>query len=73
MDKKIDKLLASVKALSDSQKQSQAELKARMDQLEREVTTSNEESTQQVVKRLKQARSHEFKRKGNEQKVNNYK
>ena len=66
MDKKIDKLLASVKALSDSQKQSQAELKARMDQLEREVPTSHEESTQRVVKRLKRARSHEFKRKGNE-------
>ena len=68
MDKKIDKLLTSTKALSDSQKQSQAELKDRMDQLEREVTTSNKESTQWVVKRLKRARSYEFKQKGDEKK-----
>ena len=70
MDEKVDKLLASVKALSDSQKQSQAELKTRMDQLERKVATSNKKSTQQVVKRLKRARSHEFKQKGNEKQFN---
>ena len=46
MDEKLDELLRSVKALSDTQKQSQAELKDRMDQLEREVATSNEERTE---------------------------
>ena len=66
MDEKLDELLRSVKALSDTQKQSQAELKDRMDQLEREVATSNEERTEWVVKRLKWARSQEFKRKSNE-------
>ena len=66
MEAKLDELLKSVQSLSDEQKQSQTVMKQRLDQLEKDVSAKNEETTERVVKRLKRARTHEFKRKGNE-------
>ena len=66
MEAKLDELLKSVQSLSDEQKQSQTVMKQRLDQLEKDVSAKNEETTERVVKRLKRAQTHEFKRKGNE-------
>ena len=66
MEQKIDELLKSVQSLSQEQKKSQTKINQRLKQLEKDVSTNNDESTQRVVKRLKRARIYEFKRKGNE-------
>ena len=66
MEQKIDELLKSVQSLSQEQKKSQTEINQRLEQLEKDVSSNNDESTQRVVKRLKRARTYEFKRKGNE-------
>ena len=66
MEAKLDELLESVKSLAEEQKQNKTEMKSRLDQLEKDVSTNNEQNTQRVVKRLKRARAYEFRRKGNE-------
>ena len=45
MEAKLDELLKSVQSLSDEQKQSQTVMKQRLDQLEKDVSAKNEETT----------------------------
>ena len=67
MEAKLDELLESVKSLAGkSRTKNKTEMKSRLDQLEKDVSTNNEQNTQRVVKRLKRARAYEFRRKGNE-------
>ena len=55
MEAKLDELLELVKSLAEEQKQNKTEMKSRLDQLEKDVSTNNEQNTQRVVKRLKRA------------------
>ena len=66
MEAKLDELLKSVKSLVEEQKQNKTEMKSRLDQLEKDASANNKQNTQRVVKRLKQARTYEFRHKGNE-------
>ena len=45
MEAKLDELLKLVQSLSDEQKQSQTVMKQRLDQLEKDVSAKNEETT----------------------------
>ena len=62
-DKKIDTLLRSIEALQELQARNQVEMTQKSGQLESEVTASQDEPAQRVVKRM---RLPEFKRKGHE-------
>ena len=53
MEEKVDELLKSVQSLSREQKKSQTEINQRLDQLERDVSTNNEESAQRNEKQFK--------------------
>ena len=58
----VDKLLASMKSLSDKQKISQTK---RLDQLEKDIYASTKESTQCFIKHLKRVWIYEFNQKDN--------
>ena len=65
-EEKLDALLKSVETLQKEQSDGQRDLRKRLDHLEREVFTRQEDATQRVVKRLKEDRTLVFRKKGNE-------
>ena len=62
---KNDELLRSVQALQRSQTANQKEMARRLDQLEKEVTSSQDEATW-VSKRMRHDRVPKFEKKGHE-------
>ena len=65
-EEKLDALLKSVEALKQEQLDGQRDLRKRLEHLEKEVSSGQEEATQRVVKRLKEDRTLVFWKKGNE-------
>ena len=65
-EEKLDSVLASLKDIKQENSDGQKELKRRLDKLERDVASGQEDATQRVVKRLKEDRTLIFKKKGNE-------
>ena len=67
MEQKIDKLLQSIDTLKNAQRQSQQDITAKLDRLEHDVATGQEETLQLVAKKLKRdPAEYQFRRKGNE-------
>ena len=64
-EEKINSLLTSVAVLKEEHAQGQRDLRKRLEHLEREVASGQEDSTQRVVKRLKEDRTLVFRKKGN--------
>ena len=65
-EEKLDSVLASLKDIKQENSDGQKELKRRLDKLERDAASGQEDATQRVVKRLKEDRTLIFKKKGNE-------
>ena len=65
-EEKLDALLKSVESLKKDQSEGQRDLRKRLDHLEREVASGQEDATQRVIKRLKEDRTLVFRKKGNE-------
>lgn len=70
-EEKLDALLKSVESLKKDQSEGQRDLQKRLDHLEREVASGQEDATQRVVKRLKEDRTLVFRKKGNERQLFN--
>ena len=67
MEQKLDKLLQSINNLKNSQRRSQEDIAAKLDQLEQDVTAGQEETLQLVAKKLKRdPADYQFRQKGNE-------
>ena len=66
MEEKLDELLGSLNTLKKSQEESQQQITAKLDRLEQDVATGQEETLQLVAKRLKRDPEYQFRRKGNE-------
>lgn len=65
MDEKLDELLQSINNLRSTQQQNQWDITAKLDRLEHDVETGQEETLQLVAKKLKQDTGFQFRRKGN--------
>ena len=71
MEEKIDTLIKSVDNLKETQAGDQQDLRRRLDQLEKDMAAGQEETTQRVVKKLKEDQTFTFKKKGNEKHIFN--
>ena len=65
MEEKLDQLLVSVDELKQTQESNKVEMVQRLDQLEQDVATNQDMSTQHIVKKIRRDHGYEFKRKGN--------
>ena len=65
MEEKLDALLQSVDNLKKTQPGDQEDLRRKLDQLEKDVAVGQEETTQRVIKKLKEDQTFTFKKKGN--------
>ena len=66
MEGKLDELLQSFSTLKKSHEESQRQITAKLDRLEQDVATGQEETLQLVAKKLKRDPEYQFHRKGNE-------
>ena len=66
MEEKLDELLRSLNTLKKSHEESQQQITAKLDRLEQDVATGQEETLQLVAKRLKRDPEYQFRQKGNE-------
>ena len=64
-EEKLDAVLKSLESLKEEHKGGQLDLRRRIEQLEKDVMSGQEEATQRVVKRLKEDRTLVFRKKGN--------
>ena len=62
MDEKLDELLKSI----DDLKSTQRDTTAKLDRLEQDIATGQEETLQLVAKKMKRDPHFQFRRKGNE-------
>ena len=69
MEGKLDELLESFSNLKKSHEESQQQITAKLDRLEQDVATGQEETLQLVAKRLKRDPEYQFHRKGNEKQI----
>ena len=65
MDKKLDELLKSIDDLKRTQWQNQRDTIAKLDRLEQDIATGQEETLQVVTKKMKRDPGFQFHRKGN--------
>ena len=66
-EEKLDTLLRSVAALTESQATNQCELDAKLKKLEKDVAAAQEDATERALKRAKRDRLIEFKWKGHQE------
>ena len=66
MDEKLDELLKSIDDLKSTQRQNQQDTTAKLDRLEQDIATGQEETLQLVAKKMKRDPDVQFRRKGNE-------
>ena len=66
MGKKLDELLKSIDDLKSTQRQNQWDTTAKLDRLEQDIATGQEETLQLVAKKMKRDPGFQFRRKGNE-------
>ena len=62
----MDEILKSLQSLRQSQEEGQTAIKRQLNQLEKDVAAGQEDTTQHVVKRLKEDQTFIFKKKENE-------
>ena len=65
-DEKMDEILKSLWSLKESQEEGQTAIKRRLDQLEKDVAVGQDDTTQHLVKCLREDQTFTFKKKGNE-------
>ena len=65
MDEKLDELLKSIDDLKSTQRHNQQDTTAKLDRLEQDIATSQEETLQLVAKKMKRDPDFQFYRKGN--------
>ena len=65
MDEKLDELLKSVDNLKSTQRQNQQDTTAKLDRLEQDIATGQEETLQLVAMKMKRDSGFQFRRKGN--------
>ena len=65
-EEKLDSVLKSLEAIKQENADGQKDLRRRLEKLEKDMSSGQEEATQRVVKRLKEDRTLVFKKKGNE-------
>ena len=63
---KLDSVLNSLEIIKQENAESQKDLRRRLEKLEKDVSSGQEQATQRVVKRLKEDRTLVFREKGNE-------
>ena len=66
MDEKLDELLKSIDDLKSTQRQNQQDTTTKLDCLEQDIATGQEETLQLVAKKMKREPDVQFCRKGNE-------
>ena len=66
MDEKLDELLKSIDDLKSTQRQNQRETTAKLDRLEQDIATGQEETLQLVAKKMKCDPDFQFRQKGDE-------
>ena len=65
-EEKLDSILKLLADIKQEHADGQRDLRPKLEKLEKEVATGQEDATQQVVKQLKEDRTLVFKKKGNE-------
>ena len=67
MGKTLDELLKSIDNLKSTQWQNQRDTTAKLNHLEQDIATGQEETLQLVAKKMKRNPGFQFRRKGNEE------
>ena len=65
MEEKLDKLLKSIDDLKNTQWQNQQDTAAKLDHLEQDIVTGQEETLQLVAKKIKHDPDFQFRQNGN--------